>query len=33
LQTVYGLADLYVLVEIVVVDKHNERIAAQPVDD
>jgi hypothetical protein len=32
LQTVYGLKDLYDMVEIIVVDSHNERVAARPDD-
>ena len=30
LQTVYGLRDLYDLVEIAIVDSHNDWVAAQP---
>ncbi len=32
LQTIYGLRDLYNLVEIVVVDSHNEWLAAKGED-
>jgi hypothetical protein len=32
LQTVLGLRDLYDLIEIIVVDRHNEREAAKPRD-
>ena len=30
MQTIYGLADLYDLLEIVAVDRHNQRIANRP---
>jgi hypothetical protein len=33
LQTVYSLEDLHALMEIVVVDRHNEWIAARPQGD
>lgn len=33
LQTVYGTKDLYDLLEIVIVDAHNEWLAAQRDDD
>jgi hypothetical protein len=34
MQTVYGLKDLYTLLEIVVVDRYNERLALKkPSDD
>jgi hypothetical protein len=32
LQTVYGLRDVFLLLEIVAVDRHNERVAAKPED-
>jgi hypothetical protein len=33
LQTVYSLADLYLLIEVMVVDRHNEAVASQPEDE
>jgi hypothetical protein len=32
MQTIYGLADLYTLLEVVVVDRHNERLAMKKTD-
>lgn len=29
LQTVYGLEDMYLLLEIIQIDRHNERVAMQ----
>jgi hypothetical protein len=33
LQTVYGLADLFDLLEIIAVDRHNERVASKIDED
>lgn len=33
LQTVYGLEDLYDMVEVVAIDAHNQRVAMKKVDE